>query len=186
MKEEKNIQHILEQALHAIENDNALPLKDLSNQTMDEAAKGDEDNLLVAVIIYSLGKILSRPDYRSLPGWNSFQRITTTTLKICIEDLKKNNIDKFRKDFIMIKKGINKVSGKLKSYIQDVFKNAEIAKASRVYEHGISAGKTAKMLGITLYDLHEYAGKTGISEVNLNQTINEKTRIKMVEDLFEK
>jgi len=39
-------------------------------------------------------------------------------------------------------------------------------------------------LGITIYDLANYTGQTGISEVSLNQTINEKERVKMLEDMF--
>ena len=186
MKEVENVTRVLEQTLYAIENDNALPLKELSDQTIHSATTGDEDNIMVAVLVYSLGKILSRQDYRSMKGWEGFHRIVTSSLKCSINDLKNNNEDKFRKDFAMIKKAINKISGKLKKYIEEVFKKAEITKASRIYEHGISAGKTAKMLGITLYDLQNYTGQTGISEVGLNQTINEKNRIKMLEELFKK
>jgi hypothetical protein len=187
MKERDNILQILEQTLYAIQNDNPIPLKELSDQTIHSASTtGDPDNIAVAVIVYSIGKILSRPDYRSLKGWNSFTKIIISTIKCSINDIKAKNDEKFRKDFTFIRKAINKISGKLKRYIEDVFKKAEISKASRIYEHGISAGKTAKMLGITLYDLQNYAGQTGISEVPLNKTINIKTRIKALEELFSK
>jgi len=185
MKEIDNVLRILEQTLYAVKNDNAAPLKDLSDQTLHVASTtGDPDNIAVAVIVYSIGKILGRPDYRSLKGWDSFSRVIQSSLKCSINDLQQGNEDKFRKDFDFIRKAINKISGKLKVYVKDVFKKAEITKASRIHEHGISAEKTAKMLGISLFDLQEYTGKTGISEVPLNQTINVKTRIKMLEELF--
>lgn len=185
MKEVENIKHILEQSLHAIKNENPFPLKALSDQTIHVAAKtGDSDNIAVAVIIYSIGKILIRSDYKSLSGWPTFERLVKTSLERSINDLEKEDLESFRKDFMMIRKAINKVSGKLKMYIAEVFKNAEIAKASRIHEHGISREKTAKMLGISLFDLQEYTGATGISEVGLNQTINVKTRIKLMEDIF--
>jgi len=41
------------------------------------------------------------------------------------------------------------------------------------------------MLGISLFELQNYTGQTGISEVDLNKTINVKTRIKMMEELFD-
>jgi len=186
MKEIDNVLRILEQTLYAVKNDNAAPLKELSDQTLHAASTtGDPDNIAVAVIVYSIGKILSRPDYRSLKGWESFNRIIQSSLKCSINDLKENSPEKFRRDFDFIRKAINKISGKLKVYIKDVFKKAEITKASRIHEHGISAEKTAKMLGITLFDLQNYTGQTGISEVTLNQTVNVKTRIKMLEELFE-
>lgn len=187
MKEHENIKRILEQTLYAIQNDNPTPLKELSDQTIHVASTtGDPDNIAVAVIVYSIGKILSRSDYRTLKGWPAFNKIIISSIKCAINDIKNKNDALFRKDFILVRKAINKVSGKLKTYIEDVFNKAEITKASRIYEHGISAGKTAKMLGITLYDLQSYAGQTGISEVGLNQTINVKTRIKALEEIFSK
>lgn len=185
MKERDNILRILEETLHAINNDNATPLKELSDQTIHAAStSGDPDNITVAVIVYSIGKILSRPDYKSLKGYSAFKKIVGKSLKCAIKDIQNDNDKDFRKDFIVIRKAINKVSGKLRKYIESVFKKAEISKASRIYEHGISAERTSKLLGITLYDLQNYAGETGISEVPLNQTIKVNDRIKMVEDLF--
>lgn len=184
MKERDNILHILEQTLYAIQNDNTSSLKDLSDQTIHSATTGDEDNILVAVIVYSLGKIMSRQDYRTLKGWDSFNKIIVSSLKCSINDIKNGNDEKFREDFLFIKKAINKISGKLKKYIEEVFKKAEISKASRIHEHGISSEKTAKMLGISLFDLQSYTGQTGISDVSYNQTIDVKTRIKFIEELF--
>jgi hypothetical protein len=186
MKEGDNILRILKETLEALKNDNPAPLKDLSDQTLHSASTGDADNIAVAVVIYSLGKILSRQDYRTLKGWSIFQSTIISSLKCSINDLEQGNEDKFRKDFVFIRNAINKLSGKLKTYIEDVFKKAEIAKASRIYEHGVSLGKTAEMLGVSMYDLQSYTGQTGISEVSLNQTIDAKTRIKMLEELFSK
>ena len=53
-----------------------------------------------------------------------------------------------------------------------------IKKASRIYEHGISMQKTAKLLGISIWELAEYSGQTGISNVNLSITLDVKERIK--------
>ena len=185
MKECENVLIILKKTLNAIKKEDPTPLKELSDETIHCASKGDVDNLNIAIVIYSLGKILSRPDYRTLKGWESFKRIVAVSLKSSINDLENKNQEKFRNDFNLIRKAINKVSGKLKKYIEEVFQKAEIAKASRIYEHGISAEKTAKMLGISMFDLQNYTGQTGISEVGLNQTINVKTRIKMLEELFQ-
>lgn len=186
MEECENNLSVLKQTLEAIQKDDPTPLKELSNQTIHCATKGDIDNLNIAIIIYSLGKIFSRNDYRTQKGWESFKKMVLISLKSSINDLENKNEEKFRQDFNLIRKAINKISGKLKKYIEEVFEKAEIAKASRIHEHGISAEKTAKMLGISMFDLQNYAGQTGISEVSLNQTINVKTRIKMLEELFSK
>ncbi|HKL23591.1 MAG TPA: hypothetical protein VJ895_02465 [Candidatus Nanoarchaeia archaeon] len=184
MEERGNILRILKETLKAIKENNPAPLKELSDQTIHSASTGHPDNITVAVIVYSIGKILSRNDYRKLKGWSTFQKTIISSLTKSIDYLEKNEEEEFRENFIFIRKAINKLSGKLKKYIEDVFEKAEIAKASRIYEHGISLGKTAKMLGISMYELQDYAGQTGISEVPLNKTINPKTRIKMLKELF--
>jgi len=46
--------------------------------------------------------------------------------------------------------------------------------------------QTAKILGITIWELSEYAGTTGISNVNLNRTMSEKKRIQIAMEIFEK
>ena len=104
MKECDNIIQILKETEIAIQNENFTPIKKLSDQTLHCAsATGDPDNIAIAVIIYSLGKIFERSDYRSLQGWASFKKITVTALKTSINDLENNNIEKFRKDFFLIK-----------------------------------------------------------------------------------
>ena len=85
----------------------------------------------------------------------------------------------------MIRGSIENLSGKLKKYIKEVFRNAEISKASRIYEHGISMEHTASLLGISQYELAEYAGRTGIPDVPENYTRNTKSRIKLAMEMFE-
>lgn len=86
---------------------------------------------------------------------------------------------------IGIRQEIEKISSKLKSYILEVFRKAAISKASRVYEHGISRAETSRLLGVTQWELAEYAGRTGISDINLSITKPIKERIKLAEKLFE-
>ncbi len=81
-------------------------------------------------------------------------------------------------------KCIQKLPGDLKKNINEVFRMAKINKASRIYEHGISMGKTAKILGISKWELSDYTGKTGIADVNLGITIPVTQRIKQAEDIF--
>lgn len=185
MEESENILRILKETKEAIKKNDTFKIRSLSNQTINTASlTQDPDNIAVAVMVYSLSKILEREDYRKLAGWNTFYKIFISTFDKSIEDIEKKEYEKFRKDFEMIRKTINKMSGKLRRYIEDVFKQAEINKASRLYEHGLSMEQTANLLGITLYDLAEYVGKTGISEVHENQTISAKERVKIAMEMF--
>ena len=44
--------------------------------------------------------------------------------------------------------------------------------------------QTAGLLGITIWELAEYAGQTGISDVNLSVTFPIRQRIKQAEEIF--
>lgn len=185
MKERDNVLRILRETRTAIDANDIFTIRSLSNHTINTASlTQDPDNIAVAVLIYSLSKILEREDYRALKGWNDFYRIFTSALDRAIKDVGNSDDKSFRKDFEMIRKAINKLSGKLKKYVEEVFRSAEISKASRIYEHGISMEQTASLLGVSLYELADYVGKTGISDVHENKTINVKDRIKLAMEML--
>jgi len=185
MQEKENVLRIMEETKKAIAKGDIFAIKNLSNQTINTASlTQDPDNITVAVIVYSLSKILGRQDYHKLPDWEKFKIVFTSAVDGTIAGLKENN-EKIVSDYLeKIRAAIDKLSGKLKIYIQDVFRKARINKASRIYEHGISMGQTAKLLGITQFELASYAGQTGIPDAPLGQTSNTKSRIKLAMDLF--
>ncbi len=185
MQEKENVLRILQEARTAVKEDNSIKLKELSNQTIHTASiTQDADNIAVAVAVYSLSKIVERREYRNFPGWKDFYK----TVMLCIDDsinaIKKNDDKKLKDSLMLIRKSVSKLSGKLKNYIQDVFRKAEINKASKIYEHGISMEKTASLLGITMFELASYAGQKPDGEAPLSKTIDVKTRIKTAMDMF--
>ncbi|MBU1129340.1 MAG: hypothetical protein KJ949_01790 [Nanoarchaeota archaeon] len=185
MQEKENVVRILKETKLALEKGDALKIKNLSNQTINTASMTqDLDNIAVAVIVYSIGKILERENYKKLAGWDVFQKVVEVSLTNSISDLEKNNEKKFRKDLESVRTAIGKLSGKLKEYIESVFQKAQINKASRLYEHGISMEQTAKLLGVSMYELADYVGKTGISDVAESKTISVRDRIKMAMEIF--
>ena len=185
MQESDNILRIFEDAKVAIEKGDALKLKDLSNQTINTASRTqDPDNVAVAVIVYSIGKILEREHYKSMPGWKKFYDVVISSINNSIEDLRKNNEKKLRQDLELIRNSIEKLSGNLKAYIRDVFRKASINKASKIYEHGVSMEQTAKLLGITMFELAGYAGQSKTPDAPESMTLSAKDRIKLAMEMF--
>ena len=186
MKEEENVLRILKETRMAIEKNDSFMIKGLSNQTINTSSlTQDADNIAVAVIVYSLSKIIERQDYRQLPGWKKFYTNILLYMNKSIKDIENKNYELFRNDFKMIRGSIENLSGKLKRYIKEVLRNAEINKASRLYEHGISMEQTASLLGVTLYELADYVGRTGIPDAPENKTMNTKERIKLAMGMFQ-
>ena len=185
MEERGHILRVLKQVKTSLKTRDYVRVKNLSNKIIHSSSiDQDPDVISVAVIIYALSKVLEREDYKNINGWQKFYPGFITGLESLIKSLGKNNIEDFRKNLEYIKTVIEKRSGNLKGYLIEVFRKARINKASRIYEHGISMEKTAKILGVSIWELAEYAGGTGIGDVNLAVTMPIKQRVKIAEELF--
>jgi hypothetical protein len=186
MKEKENILKILKETKKALKEENVVKLKEISNHTIHSASiEQNATNLLVAVLVYSLSKIIERKDYQKHPGWNKFYKLIMTSIDKSLVAVSKGDEKKLIEQLELVRKAIRQLSGKLKIYIQDVFRKASVNKASRIYEHGISMERTASLLGITMFELSEYAGKTRIADVPINKTLDVKSRINLAMEMFE-
>lgn len=186
MKEEENILRVLEETKNAIEKKDIVWLKNLSNQTIHEAStKQDSISITIAIIVYSLSKILERTEYQKYPDWKKLYQTIIDSIDGSIIAAKAKDENKLKIHLEKIRKSIGKLSGNFKKYIDEVFRKASISKASRIYEHGISMEKTAKLLGVTQYEIADYAGKTGIPNMPEGKTTDVKSRIKLVELFFQ-
>lgn len=184
MQEVENILRIFEETKDAIKKGDVIKLKELSNQTIHTASVSqDPDNIAVAVIIYSLSKIVERGEYKKEKGWSKFYNKILFAVDNSIYNLKEKNEGKFRESLGKVREAIDALSGKLKDYIQDVFRKASINKASKIYEHGVSMERTASLLGITMFELASYSGQKLMEEPE-EKTIDIKTRIKTAMEMF--
>lgn len=185
MKEVDNILRILKEARKFIQEENTNELKILSDQTIHTATiSQDPDNIIVAVLVYSLGKVMERSHYRDMEGWDQFYSTAIKNLDHAIINLEKNDVDSARNHLGNIRNCLNKLSGNLKEYIKDVFRKAEINKAFRLYEHGLSSKQTAELLGVSLWDLSTYIGQSSINNSNISISLPVSKRIKIAEDVF--
>lgn len=185
MQERDNVLRIFQETKGAVLRGDSAKIRSLSNQTTNTASlTHDPDNIAAAVIVYSLSKIIEREDYRKLPGWNKFYNTYLIAIDKIIEAIKKQDDKSYDENIKLIQKAMSSVSGKLKEYIQDVFRRAMINKASKIYEHGISMEKTAKLLGITLYELASYAGEKETT-IPQRKSMPVRNRIKLAMEFFQ-
>ena len=185
MQEAENILRILKETRRAIDEHDSYKIKKLSNQTIHSATiSQDPDNIIVAVIVYSIGKIVEREHYHEMPGWRNFYSSLVSSWDSAIDNLDNNKLKSFRADLGKIRNSLNKISGNLREYMKDVFRKAEINKALKIYEHGLSAEKTADLLGVSLWDLSSYIGQSSIANSSVSESLPVKKRIKYAEDMF--
>mgnify|MGYP001617368272 CR=1 FL=1 len=186
MEERENILRIFQETKKAVERGDATTIRNLSNQTNNTAALTNApDNIAAAVIVYSCSKIIERSDYERLPGWNKFYGVYVNCIGNVIGAIKKGDDEAFRKHVKMLRDAIEKLSGRLKIYIQDVFRKASISKASKLYEHGLSMEKTAELLGITIFEIAEYSGSKELGNPQQTRPVDVRARIRMAMEMFE-
>lgn len=185
VQEIENIINILEKARKALKQEDTILIKNLSNRTVHSSSiDQDPDNINIAVILYTLSKLLERTRYKEMPGWGKFEKTYIDSIDNALIALKRKDIPAYRSQINRITQEIELISGHLKDYIQDVFRKAQISKASRIYEHGISRENAAKILDVSLWELNQYVGQTGISEVSITYTWDIKQRLKFTQEMF--
>ena len=153
-------------------------MKELSNHVIHNASVfQDEDSVSVAILIYSLSKIIERKqremDYNKI----------LSMLNSCISYLKNNQDDAFRKSIKNIFDFIRTMDQKLRLYIHEVINQAQIKKGCKLCEHGISVARAAEVLGISQWELMHYIGKTTLID-QFSEPVNVSKRLKIARSLF--
>jgi hypothetical protein len=180
-----NISRILKESKQAILVKDWMKLKNLSNQTIHSATiHQDPVNIVIAVLVYSFSKVLERESYQRMKEWDLFYKYILENWDLMINASQKNKKQELLNYAGEIRNYLNNMTGNLGEYIKDIFRKAEINKAFKLYEHGISSAQTAELLGISLWDLASYIGQSNIYETHVNNKISEKQRIKLIEDFF--
>ncbi len=134
-------------------------LKDLSNHAIEDVALyKDLDVISITVFIYSIYKIIQQLNPVD------YQRIVQE-LKIAKQALDKNNFKSYNQSIRRLYHIINKSSSKTKEHLQDVMQAARIKKSTALLEKGLSIGQAAGLMGLSNWDLQQYAAKTTALEM---------------------
>jgi hypothetical protein len=173
----KDILNTLQQAVDAIKKENLYKLRDLSDHVINNAAIfQDKDSISIAVTIYSLSKIYKDPKH--------VDDFVLPHLINAIKYLEEGEINKYESEIKQIIKDMTKHNLHAKYYIQEVLERSQIKKASKMFEHGISMTQVAESLGISLWDIMEYVGKTHIID-KFDYKTDIKSKLEFTRGLFQ-
>jgi len=160
-KEEKDVRELRELSNHAIE---------------DVALHKDLDMISITVMIYSLYKSLhciKDDDYDNL----------LTNLSRAEKSLTNNQFGAYNRNIRAIFGIIHSCSKEVKKHLQDVMQAARIKKGATLLEKGLSIGQAAGLMGLSNWDLQEYAGKTTALETP-REKVPATKRLKTAFNLF--
>jgi len=176
----KDILSIISETIEILklkEEKDIVELKELSNHTIHNASIfQDEDSVSIAILIYSLSKIIERKF-----GEFDFKPILNL-LTWAFNYLKKDNTHEYRKTVKKLFSLISGIDSRLKLYIGEVIRQAQIKKGSQLYRHGISLPRAAEILGISQWELMNYIGHTKI--VDTEAKVDIKSRLSFARGLF--
>ncbi len=155
-----------------------VELKNLSNHTIHNASIfQDEDSVSIAILIYSLSKIIERKS-----GELDFKPIISI-LNLSFKCLKKDDTYEYRKTIKEIFRMVSRIDSKLKLYIGEVIRQAQIKKGGQLYKHGISLARAAEILGVSQWELMNYIGHTKITDIS-TEGVSVKSRLEFTRRLF--
>ncbi len=185
MEEEvrKDIIEVLQEAANLVLHVDAQRLKQISDHTLHNSATyQDEDSILIAILIYTLGKISEKENNE--PSFKIFAQDISKHLELAGSSLQKNDAGSYqyhiRESFEVIKKLVDNI-GVMAS---EVLHHSRIKKASRIFEHGISMGRVSNLLGISKWEIMDYIGHSHIHDVSEIKTKSAKERLGYVQKIF--
>ena len=181
MAEAQHLIEVLEETKNAIDTEDAARLKELSNYTIHDASIfQDTGNISMAILVYTLSKLIVRKDFERIEKWNEFLEKLDYYFDLAIADLEEDDFNMYEKHLQKARESINIIEKDIRPYIQEVMRKASVNKGSKLYEHGISVGQVAHILGLTEWELLEYAGEqTKITDIKYNITLTAQKRAKM-------
>ncbi len=184
MKEREHVIGLLKRAKSATRSEDVVELKEISNKTIHSSTiYQDEDNILVAVVFYGLSKIIERGRKYYKENYQKYKKQYLKILDDAMQHLEKKEDKKFKQHVSKLIRS-SMISEDLKQHLKDLFQKAKLNKAGKVYEHGISMEKTAKLLGVSQWELAEYTGQIKTGEMKQEETMNIQKRIKLAEEIF--
>lgn len=165
--------------LKSKESRDAAKIRELSNHIIHNASVfQDEDSVSVAILIYSLSKIIERKEENI-----DFNKILAM-IDSSISNLKNHDDENFRKSIRNMFSFIRLIDKRLKLYINEVINQAEIKKGCKLCEHGISVARASEVLGISRWELMHYLGKTTLID-KFSEPVNVSQRLKFARIIFQ-
>lgn len=179
------ILELLDEAYIAFKEQDSKKLKDISDYTLHYAGIfQDRDSTSVAILVYSLAKVLDRRKMHKYKQWGVFSKDSLNHLKRARVALNSLDLENYNFNVHRIFKHIGRLEQNFGQYVTEVIKQAKIKKGSGVYEHGISISRAAELMGISPWDLSEFIGQRRQDDRVPMVTKSVKERLKFARELF--
>jgi hypothetical protein len=163
------------QIIQTKENKDIEELRVLSDHAIEDVASHkDLDLVAVTVLLYSLYKVgesMSPEDYAAV----------LNDLTAARDNLQRNQFGRYNRNIKDLYSVIRRRHAAVKTHLQDVMQAARIKKGAVLLQKGLSLGQAAGLMGLTNWELQQYAGGTILIE---HEAVSAKKRLKLTRGIF--
>jgi hypothetical protein len=178
---------VLKNVLSALDKMDVAEIEDWSGRTIHSASIfQDRYSTQIAIAIYSLAKILENEKLRRrhARAWERFFFQTRRSISDALICLKKRDIKRYEKQMKELITTIANFDERFREYAEFVLINAKIMKGTKIYEHGISLGRVAELLGISQWELSTLVGKSKVHDRVETITKSVRERLKKTREIL--
>ncbi len=163
---------------NAFKERDSFKLREIANDAIREATLNyDKDLADIAVLAYSLSKILSKLHFRERRDWKKFEKNMERELANLVGLSKTGDLSKICDKLINLIEEIDESAG---NYAKGIVHKARVKMASTAYALGLSIGAAAELTGADKYDLLRYVGVTKIHDRPFVRTISPAKRYEIL------
>ncbi len=173
----QDILEVLAKGILALHEGDSFRVKELSNNVIHNASIfQDGDSIEIAVLMYSLSKVMERG---RLEVEGMLQLLAKA--KMGLDAL---NLDEYRLSVKLALRKISEADSRLKLFVNNVIDQAQLKKGCKICMHGVSVARTAKILGLSQWELMQYLGRTSFND-EIVETVNIKDRLGFAREAFQ-
>jgi len=145
---------------------NNLPdLKRLANDSIREAVLENKKELAeIAVIAYSLYKILSKDHFTRNRHWPTVSESIILALKKAIASINKGEQNAFNRYISNVEREIGVIDSRLSNFARTIYEKSRVKQASTAYALGLSLNQAAFLTNADRKTLQNYIGATRIHD----------------------
>jgi hypothetical protein len=148
---------VLEESIKDIKKNDLASLREQSEKIINiSAIYQDKATISLAVILYSIFKILEKKRYTTYKDWNKFKINLIKNLRSALDSLKKGDIEIYYHFIKQVIRDLKQIEDEMGLFIDHVLNTTKIKKACSLFLNGLSLGRVAEILGIPKWDLMKY------------------------------
>ncbi|MFP4111780.1 MAG: hypothetical protein ACLFPQ_02895 [Candidatus Woesearchaeota archaeon] len=172
----EDIINVIKKTIDCIQNKTCYAIEGISNEVIHNASIfQDNYSTSVAVIIYGIAQIIEKTE--------EINDKILYELRKAYKALKEDKEKSFRGSLKRLTNIIENEDNRLKNYFKYVIDSAKVNKGTKIYDHGISIGRVADILGRSQWEIISYIGKTNIPD-SYSTNDNMQKRLKFARRLF--